>query len=299
MTVVSRLVLRAGALELVLSPEVGGSIVRFEQVGSNGERRPILRGADRLDAKVLDMGCFPLVPYCNRIRDGRFTFRGREVRQAPNMAGDVSPLHGHGWLMAWDIEMAEDERALLRFEHEPDDWPWRYEARQDFRLDPDGLSITLSCRNLADEPMPCGLGQHPYFYCKPSTELDTRVSDVWTIDRHVLPVARMAAEGRYDLRHRRICGQDLDNGFSGWSGDARIHTPGKKFAIRLTSPDARYFQVYSPPEGGMFVAEPVSHANAALNEPLADWAPLGLRILEPGAQMELQARFELIVPVTS
>ena len=47
---------------------------------------------------VLDAASFPLVPYVNRIRGGRFTFRGREVRLAPNMAGDPSPLHGQGWL---------------------------------------------------------------------------------------------------------------------------------------------------------------------------------------------------------
>ena len=44
---------------------------------------------------------FPLVPFVNRIRGGRFTFRGREVRLAPNMAGDPSPLHGQGWLNPW------------------------------------------------------------------------------------------------------------------------------------------------------------------------------------------------------
>ena len=49
---------------------------------------------------------FPLVPYVNRIRGGRFTFRGREVRLAPNMAGDPSPLHGQGWLSPWQVERA-------------------------------------------------------------------------------------------------------------------------------------------------------------------------------------------------
>jgi len=41
------------------------------------------------------------------------------------------------------------------------------------------------------------------------------------------------------------------------------------------------------------VAEPVSHANAALNEPEADWAELGLRVLEPGEEMALAMRLEV------
>ena len=35
------------------------------------------------------------------------------------------------------------------------------------------------------------------------------------------PVDAVPATGRFDLRRRRICGQDLDHGFGGWSGTAR------------------------------------------------------------------------------
>ena len=61
---------------------------------------------------MLDAASFPLVPYVNRIRDGRFTFRGREVRLAPNMAGDPSPLHGQGWLSPWTVEEPDERRAV-------------------------------------------------------------------------------------------------------------------------------------------------------------------------------------------
>jgi aldose 1-epimerase len=40
----------------------------------------------------------------------------------------------------------------------------------------------------------------------------------------------------------------------------------------------------------MVVAEPVSHANAALNEPEERWEELGLKVLEPGEEMSLNAR---------
>ena len=47
--------------------------------------------------------------------------------------------------------------------------------------------------------MPCGLGQHPYFSCGSETRIDTGVTDVWTIDEHVLPLEKTPAEGQYDL----------------------------------------------------------------------------------------------------
>ncbi|MEA3067921.1 MAG: aldose 1-epimerase [Sphingomonadales bacterium] len=289
----STVTLRAGRLRLELSPLIGGSISAFEWI-DDGPARPILRKCNSRHEKVLDAASFPLVPYVNRIRGGCFSFRGREVRLAPNMSGDPSPLHGQGWLSAWTVDDSSDRHAALSFRHEAGEWPWSYEARQVFALDEGGLSVTLSCRNVSDEPMPCGLGQHPYFPCGPQTRLDTSVTSAWTVDEQVLPVEKVPAEGRYDLNNRLVCGQGLDNGFGGWGGTARMSDPDWPYELRLSSADAHFFQLYSPPDGGIFVAEPVSHANAALNAPEEEWPELGMRVLEPGDEMSLAMRLDVI-----
>lgn len=283
----------AGRLRLELSPSIGGAISAFEWIEAD-VARPLLRKCHTPLEKVLDASCFPLVPYVNRIRGGTFTFRGREIRLEPNMAGDPSPLHGQGWLNPWTVERVAELQASLRFQHEPGEWPWRYEAVQDFKLDDAGLDITLECQNLSDEPMPCGLGQHPYFPCGAETRLHTSVTHAWTIDEHVLPVEIVPAEGRYDLNNRLVCGQVLDNGFGGWGGKARMSDPAWPYEVRLTSPDAHFFQLYSPPTGGIFVAEPVTHANAALNHPESEWPELGMRVLEAGEKMGMSMRLGVI-----
>jgi aldose 1-epimerase len=287
----ARLVLRAGTLEVRLLPDAGGSVARFDRL-ADGARQPLLRGTDEVAAGPLEMGCFPLVPFCNRIRGGTFECDGKTVTLAPNMPPDPSPLHGQGWFNPWEIVSAEESAAELSFTHPAGEWPWTYEARQKFALDSSGLSIVLTCRNLSDQPMPCGLGLHPYYPCDGATSLDTSVECAWTVDADVLPVERVTASGRYDLRDRLICGQDLDNGFGGWSGSARIEW-GVGASLRLSSPDAGYFQVFSPASGGLFVAEPVQHANAALNAPQEQWANLGIAMLRKGEERTLSARFEV------
>ncbi len=157
-------------------------------------------------------------------------------------------------------------------------------------MDEDGLTVDLACRNASDEPMPCGLGHHPYFECTAATRIATVVRDVWTIDDAVLPVDRIAATGRYDLADRPVCGQDLDHGFGGWSGRATLTDPSWPFDIALLSSDAAFFQLYSPVSGGLFVAEPTTHANAALNAPEEEWEALGLRVLGPGESMAMSMR---------
>jgi aldose 1-epimerase len=288
-----RVRLASGSLVLEIVPRVGGSIARFDFL-SDGKKTSILRGCDGALQSPLEAASFPLVPYCNRIRDGRFSFRGRDIVIPRNMESDPSPLHGDGWLAAWDVVRAGPEEVELVYRHDSGDWPWSYEARQLFRLDGDGLSLELVCRNLSDTPMPCGLGQHPYYPCTSATRLDTHVTHAWTIDEKVLPVEKVPATGRYDLHDRRVCAQDLDNGFAGWGGTARMQTPGDPFRIEMHSADADFFQLYSPATGGLYVAEPVSHANAALNEPEESWPGLGLRVLEPGEKMSLTTRWSVI-----
>jgi aldose 1-epimerase len=284
--------LSAGQLRLQLSPSVGGSISAFEWVGAGGGRS-ILRKCNSSLENVLDASSFPLVPYVNRIRGGCFDFGGREVRLQPNMAGDPSPLHGQGWLNPWRVEEATSSRALLTYRHAAGEWPWDYEALQEFALDERGLSVRLQCRNLSAEPMPCGLGQHPYFACGPQTRIDTQATHAWTIDELVLPVEKVPAEGRYDLRDRLVCGQDLDNGWGGWGGRAKLSDPAWPYEVELSSPDASFFQIYSPASGGIFVAEPVSHANAALNAPEDEWPELGMRVLQPGEDMSFDMRLQV------
>lgn len=63
------LTLRAGDLELVLSPSLGGAIRQFSWIGG-GQRVALLRESHANAKSVLDMASFPLVPYVNRIRGG-------------------------------------------------------------------------------------------------------------------------------------------------------------------------------------------------------------------------------------
>lgn len=291
----TRVILTAGPLRVVLAPELGGSIARFDWL-EDGACRPLMRGAGPDEsgggaASAQDCACFPLVPFANRIRGGRFEFRGETIRLSPTIAHDPSPLHGHGWRVPWELVQRDAASAELRFRHEPGEWPWAYEASQTFTLAADRLDVVLACTNLDERPMPCGLGLHPFHPCDPDTRLATRVDGVWTVDASVLPLAHVPAEGRYDLSDRAICDQDLDNGFDGWSGTALIRWGGAGPALRLTSPGTGFLQVYAPPGRGLFAVEPVQHANGALNAPEAQWADLGLAVLGPGETRSLHARW--------
>ena len=286
------LTLSSTDLQLELSPSIGGAISRLSYIAGS-EPRSILRDCHTPLENVLETASFPLVPFVNRVRGGSFVFRGRTISLSPNMAGDPSPLHGQGWLNAWTVDNSTGSEATLSYRHGPGEWPWAYASQQQFRVEAGVLWVRLTCRNTSGEPMPCGLGQHPYFPCSAETRIETKASHVWTIDEDVLPVDKVPATGRSDLTDRLICAQDLDHGFGGWSGCALIDDPDWPYELELSSREARFFQIYSPASGSFFVAEPVTHANVAMNAPEPDWPELGFRVLEPDEEMRLDMRLEV------
>ena len=119
MTVV---VLQTARARVEILPALGGALGRFVWDG-----RDVTRPAPA-EADVLATGGFPLVPFCNRIRDGRFSFGGHDVALSPNLGDHPHALHGQGWRGVWTVESASPTEAVLSFTHAPGEWPWAYRA---------------------------------------------------------------------------------------------------------------------------------------------------------------------------
>jgi aldose 1-epimerase len=289
---VQRIDLVSGALELSLAPAVGGGIARFDHRTPEG-LVPILRRSPDTYDDVRQSAGYPLVPFSNRVRDGLFSFAGREIRLSPNRAGHPHPMHGQGWRGAWRVDHADETNAELVFTHSAGEWPWAYEARQRFELTPQALTVVVSCRNDSSDVMPCGLGLHPYFERSGPMVLETAAGSVWTVDADILPVERQPADGAYDLARRRIDGAGLDNGYEDWSGHARLTWQDRNLAVEISAPVSR-LQVCALADGDFVAVEPVTHANAALNTPEATWAGQGIQLLNPGASMSLTVRIAVL-----
>jgi len=279
--------LQAGGLRLTFDPELGGAILSLTHEGVD-----LLRPAPEGATDVLETACFPLVPYANRIADGRFTFGGRTAALSRNMAGQAHPLHGDGWRGVWNAEAKGADVVTLAFEPEATEWPWRYRARQTFRLRPDGLTIELAVTNLDDAPGPFGLGFHPYFPTSATARLAARTTGVWQSSADLLPSELVAAALWADgaaVRTERL----VDHCHTGWTGPARIDLgPGRPSLELTASPELGWLHIYAPPEEAFFCVEPVSHAPNALN--MADPLAHGIRMLAPGQMLSAWTRLDIM-----
>lgn len=281
--------LSSGAARCAVVPPAGGAIAGFwwERDGKRLDwLRPAMPGAV-MRGDVRAMSCFPMVPYSNRIRDGRFLFCGHEVVETPVDPGMRHAIHGHGWRRDWQVVEHAEDLLVLEYTHAPDAWPWHYRARQRFVLSPDALMLNLEIENLSEGLMPAGLGFHPYFPRTPQVELTAPLRGVWQVDAEHLPIAWTSVSSDWDFStSRRIAELALDNIFTGWNGHATVTWPerGARLSLEAEQPILSFLTLFTPPDADFFCVEPVSHCADAINLARSGIAETGIRVLASGAR---------------
>jgi aldose 1-epimerase len=140
------LVLESGDARLEVDSAAGGRIASL-----------IIDGSDllaRTGSGALYWGCYPMVPFPGRIRDGTFEFDGRRIELPRNL-----PPHAiHGTVMDRPWTVVDDQ--TLSIDLGPT-WPFAGRVTQRFALGDDQLRVSLTLE--ADEPMPGAVGWHPWF----------------------------------------------------------------------------------------------------------------------------------------
>lgn len=202
----------------------------------DGERIPLLRAAPNDDADALASGCYPLVPFGNRVKGNRFSFAGREFTFAPNTSWDAHYLHGEGWQQDWSIVAQTGSSLELGFSFAGQGTPYVYEARQRFTIADGGITFHLSVRNGGDQPLPFGLGWHPYFPMTPKTTLKAPAARFWTEVEGWLPGEATDIPADLDFSTPRgLPHRWVNNGFENWSGTAEVTWPERKTRLHLTA----------------------------------------------------------------
>ena len=295
--------LAAGDLRVAIAPDVGGSIASF-RTHKDGRQIDWLRPATEqaLAARnPLGMGSFPLVPFCNRIRDGRASFEGREIRFPPNHPAQNSPhpLHGIGWQQAWDVDDARDDEVRLSLRVPATAaWPWAFSSTQRYRLTPRQLEVEIAVTNEDDAAMPAGIGHHPYFPHVEGTKITSPCAAMWKADAEVLPTGIEETEAVRKLRDGVVLRElELDNNFTGWQRRTLIEWPAsdagpERILVMEAQPPLDFFVLYCPHQYDFFCAEPVSQCTDWLNQiPRYGQRLLGGAKLAPGETVV--ARFTL------
>jgi len=239
-----------------------------------------------------------LVPWPNRIRDGKWTHQGKTLQLSLSEPAKGNASHGLLRFFPYRTVLQSQSSVTLEATVFPQTgYPFLLDTRVTYALTEDGLTVTHVLRNDGTTDAPVALGAHPYFRIGdvPSDDLVMRVAADTHIDvdDRSNPVGESPVEGTtFDLREgRQVSEIDLDDGFGGVPVvDGRVEhsltAPDGRRVILWGDENMRYVQVFTPRD---FPGEDGEPRTAVAIEPMTAPANAfnsgaGLRWLAPGEE---------------
>jgi aldose 1-epimerase len=275
--------LSSRCIEACIAPEIGGRFTRLRWIGSGAGTDiivPLLAwGADPFVWPRA--GAYPLIPYSNRITNGRLTFEGQTHGLEIHGAFAPHALHGKAHLRRWTVDASDAASASLSLLSPADgDWAWRFEAHQTVLVHDDQLEVKLSIINRDTSRMPAGLGWHPYFRAEAGMNFKHDAKKSWALGSEGLPSGDVVRIGRE-------VGLSSSQGtlhLSDWrSGEWR---PAPNLHLRMTAdPVFDHLITHTEPGASYLCVEPVTHVANGFNLAAAGAIETGLQVLEPGQEM--------------
>ena len=277
----SRISLAQGQLRCDIEPLLGACITGL-WLGDV----PVLRTKPDGEIRTArEAGSYPLVPFSNRIGNATLSWNGTNHPLVQNFGTEPHAIHGVGWQRPWTVLEAENNFALLSYEHKPDTaWPFAFDTSQAFRLTEHELELTLSITNQSRSATPVGLGWHPYFVKRAKSRIAFDATGRWEMDSAKLPTHRTASRGLDE-----DCALlDVDHCFDGWNGS--LHLRDELLHTRVTSNQSRLV-VYTNAAQTSIAIEPVTHVNNAISlqeRGVASGEALGVHVLQPGQSLSAE-----------
>lgn len=221
--------------------EVGGGVRRYD-VGD----REVLHPYDR-DARCDGAHGAPLIPWPNRLADGRYSFDGNDYQVALTEPEKHNAIHGFLRWRSWQAQEQTATRVVMTTTLYPlMGYPFAVHVTVDYTLSDGGLTVRTTATNVGAVTAPYGCGQHPYLSpgsgliddCTLQLGAATRVS---TDPDRQLPTGTEPVEGTpYDFRRPRQIGDlEVDYAFTDLDRDDE----GLAW-MRLTGQDGRTAAVW-------------------------------------------------------
>lgn len=283
---------------LAVVPSRGGAVAAWQWLPPQWAPMDLWRPWDGSD-DLYRQASFAMVPWSNRIAQGGFEAAGRFHAMQPNRMGEPYPIHGDGWLQPWQLRQTGPGEIEMTLHSDGfGGSPYRFVARQVLRLREHGLDQRVEVRHEGDEPLPYGLGLHPWFVRAADTRIQAAVQGVWLSGADPIPTGRSTTlPADWNLPTGMPAhGSFIDNAFFGWDGVATVHWPGRGLQVQLRQiePAVRggegHCLVYRPPQGEAFCLEPITHPIDAFHLPGQE----GLRLLRKGESMRLSVAWDVL-----
>lgn len=176
--------LSGGETLVAVAPEVGGRVASITHRGVD-----LLVGPDHsMATDPRTWGCYPMVPWCGRIANGRFNWKGQDIRLDLNSGPHA--IHGTVFSTPWSVNGVSKNHVEMSCSIARRGWPFEGVVKHAISVEEGHVSLSLEVT--AHEAMPVQVGWHPWFV-KPAsvgttfTSMYVRADDYSTTAHLVQP----------------------------------------------------------------------------------------------------------------
>ncbi len=276
--------------QIGILPETGSSIA-FGRIWRGARWQDVLRPTAESDYGNASLcSSFIMLPWCNRIRDARFRFEGRDYQLQPT-AADGTAAHGTVRRLPWKLESADGTRVVTRFDssaHPADaiNFPFRFSARAEFRLEGEDFVAALTLTNEDTQVFPAGFGHHPYFVRDAANAVQVEIPCERRFELvDVLATAPpVPIPPEVDFRALRPLGTRVYEELLTWRTDdlaGRVVYPDVTVALYADSL-FKHVLLYAPEGKPFFAVEPMTNATDGFNLYDRGVEGSGVFVLQPG-----------------
>jgi aldose 1-epimerase len=212
-----------------------------------------------------------LFPFPNRLRDGLYSWRGRDYAFPINNPDTNNAIHGFVRRETFNVERIEltEERAAItsRFvaDGKNEAYPFPFTLKVTFAMSVKGeFSAMFVVTNHHHESIPIGLGWHPYFRLGRRTDdhsLQLPPCERIEIDDRMIPTGKRIPFPDFD--NERVLGDtQLDTCFAVSTNESHVRTTlraaGHRLFLEAQREQFPFFQVFTPPARTSIAIEPMT-----------------------------------------
>jgi aldose 1-epimerase len=249
-----------------------------------------------------------LFPFPNRIRDGRFTWDGKDYVLPPGRTGydppGVNAIHGFALDRSWRVIEQGGDYAIGEFQLSRDAkdrrdlWPADCRIQVRYAVRGTTLSADITITNPDTVPLPWGFGTHPYFrvpLAKKSASgrclVEVAASELWELNACLPTGQRLPVPEEKDLREGAYFDVlKLDDVYTDVLASADgiasiiIDEQAGLQVTQLAGPGFRDYVAFTPPHREAVCLEPYTCVTDAVNLEAQQGIEAGWQTLAPGAE---------------
>ena len=220
-----------------------------------------------------------LFPFANRIKDGAYSFDGKNYQLVANQQQENNALHGLVYNKIFKVvnQKTTETEASVTLEYVETEkhvgFPFTYTIHLEYIVSNDSLILNVSVTNTDSKPFPYTLGWHPYFISdnlkasslvfESSKKLIIGERNITTGVKDIEPV------DKFDIEDKQ-----LDDCWILEGNTIEFLTPKYHLTVGATG-NNNFLQVYTPKKQNAIAIEPTTGVSDSFNN------KIGLETLKP------------------